>query len=193
MIKKNKNEIRKKILQLRRLNPSEKKIKSLIIQERAIELILNKKLINLLSYMCFKTEVETKFLNNFLINNKINLSIPRVLNNEICFYLIRSLKNDVEIGNYGIYEPKSELKKTDYNNIDIAIIPGVAFDLNGYRLGYGKGFYDRFLSKYEQLIKIGLAFECQIVENIPVEKHDKKMDYLITENNIIVCKENFTK
>ena len=65
------------------------------------------------------------------------------------------------------------------------VVPAVAFDKNGYRIGYGGGFYDKFLSKIGNSIKVGIAYNFQIVNNIIPESHDIKMDYIVTEEKII--------
>ena len=88
---------------------------------------------------------------------------------------------------FGLYEPidvTSEIKKTD---LDLIIVPGLAFTKQGYRLGFGGGYYDRFLLKYEG-IKISLAFSEQIKENLPIEDHDIPVDIIITESNKIICR-----
>jgi 5-formyltetrahydrofolate cyclo-ligase len=68
---------------------------------------------------------------------------------------------------------------------DMVFCPGIAFDLKGVRIGHGEGYYDRFLSKLKGAVKIGLAFEVQIYDELPVEPHDVLMDYIITEERII--------
>lgn len=73
---------------------------------------------------------------------------------------------------------------TNYSDVDIVIVPGVAFDMNMNRMGRGKGYYDRFLSKVD-LIKIGVCFNFQLFDNIPSDTHDIKMDYVITDKQII--------
>jgi 5-formyltetrahydrofolate cyclo-ligase len=69
--------------------------------------------------------------------------------------------------------------------IEVAVIPGVVFDQSGFRLGYGMGFYDRFLALAPQAIRIGLAFSCQMVDQIPIQDHDVPMDILVTEQGVL--------
>lgn len=94
---------------------------------------------------------------------------------------------DLKTGPRGVLEPDPNLcKKVPIECIDIAIIPGVAMDEKGGRLGSGKGYYDRFIPKLPITTrKVGLAFECQIVQQIPMESHDKHVDIIITEDRII--------
>ncbi len=82
-------------------------------------------------------------------------------------------------GAYGISEPEGE-PFTDYEHIDLAVIPGVAFDLNGNRLGRGKGYYDRFLPLLPHACKIGVCFPFQLVDSVPAEPFDIRMDIIIT-------------
>lgn len=89
---------------------------------------------------------------------------------------------------YGIAEPKSHNVIKDLN-VDINIIPLLAFNIDCNRLGHGKGYYDKYLKGCKGL-KIGLGFECQKVDNLPIEKHDIPLDYIISEKKVYVCKNN---
>ncbi|MCG2708811.1 MAG: 5-formyltetrahydrofolate cyclo-ligase, partial [Thermodesulfovibrionales bacterium] len=92
-------------------------------------------------------------------------------------------------GYMGILEPSvSEGKLTGLDNIDIIIIPGAAFDVSGSRLGYGAGFYDRLLAGIKKKIPIiAPAYEEQIVDDIPSEPHDVKVDKIVTDKRVIEC------
>ena len=87
-------------------------------------------------------------------------------------------ENDLATGCYGIKEPVGKVF-TDFAKIDVAIIPGMAFDRHGHRLGRGNGYYDRLLSKIPQAYKIGLCFDFQIVDSVPVDIHDVMMNDVI--------------
>ncbi len=96
---------------------------------------------------------------------------------------------ELSIGSYGILEPRTEkIRKTRVEDIDLIIVPGVAFDKKGNRIGHGKGYYDRLLDK-TNATKIGLAFEFQLLKEIPTDKHDLPIDILITEKRIIKCQD----
>ena len=95
-----------------------------------------------------------------------------------------SYREPLKINKYGIPEPESKFLVYP----DIILVPIVAFDNNLNRLGYGAGYYDRLiskLSKKKKLLKIGLAFSVQRVDNIPTNKYDKKLDYIVTEKYIL--------
>jgi 5-formyltetrahydrofolate cyclo-ligase len=88
---------------------------------------------------------------------------------------------------FGLWEPildKTEL--VEDTDIDLMFVPGLAFNRKGYRLGFGGGYYDRYLSKYSG-ITVSLAFSDQLLDNIPVESHDLPVDKIITPNEVIVC------
>lgn len=85
--------------------------------------------------------------------------------------------------NFGVLEPMGE-DIMNYNFVDLIIVPGVAFDRKMNRVGYGKGYYDRFLSS-AKAPKVGICFDFQLLDNVPFDEHDIKMDYLISENDLI--------
>jgi 5-formyltetrahydrofolate cyclo-ligase len=91
-------------------------------------------------------------------------------------------------GAYNILEPRQEcVNEVSPESIDLMIVPGVAFDCQGNRIGHGMGYYDRLLQKKMRAHYFGLAFELQIVESIPSEKHDIKVEKIVTEERIIIC------
>ncbi|HEC88549.1 MAG TPA: 5-formyltetrahydrofolate cyclo-ligase, partial [Thermoplasmata archaeon] len=90
---------------------------------------------------------------------------------------------ELHTGEYGILEPRKEFLRIE-NNADIFIIPGIVFDEDGNRIGYGGGYFDRFLSDFKGK-KIALAYEFQIIKKMPNEKHDVKMDFIVTDKRII--------
>lgn len=87
---------------------------------------------------------------------------------------------------YGIPEPGHDLPTVDKNDIDLIIVPGLSFDLSGFRMGHGAGYYDRYLSGYKG-ITIGLCFESRLSETIPRDEYDLPVDYLATEERFIRC------
>jgi 5,10-methenyltetrahydrofolate synthetase len=98
------------------------------------------------------------------------------------FYSARRVKNletDIFTGRFGVSEPLVELEEIPLNKFDLILVPGLAFDLNGNRLGRGKGFYDRILSAASG-IKCGVGYDFQLVENVPAESHDAKVDFIFT-------------
>ena len=99
---------------------------------------------------------------------------------------IKDYDSDLIKGAFGIMEPKHK-KAFDEAQIDAAIVPGLAFDKRGHRLGYGHGFYDKLLKRLHA-VKIGLAYDFQVVNTLPAEAHDQLMDLIVTESRIIRCR-----
>ncbi|MDC0469187.1 5-formyltetrahydrofolate cyclo-ligase [Candidatus Pelagibacter sp.] len=179
----NKSAIRKKLISLRK-----KKYKSNIElnPNKLIELIdkqkLNSKIIG--CYYPFNYELDILNILEALVNKKYILSLPKILKNNEMNFFKWSIYDPLEINTYGIPEPISD-KKIDPN---ILLIPLVGFDNKLNRLGYGGGYYDRYLSKvklYKTVLKIGVGFSFQKVKNLPINKYDQKLDYIITEKKII--------
>lgn len=100
---------------------------------------------------------------------------------------VDKLETDLKPGLSGIPEPDEELcKKVPIDRIDLAIIPGIVFDEKGGRIGKGEGYYDKLISKLPVTTrKVSLAFECQVVSQVPMESHDKYVDIIVTEDRVI--------
>lgn len=99
--------------------------------------------------------------------------------------------SELEIGAYAIPEPAERLRaerEIHPQRLDVVLVPGAAFDERGNRIGYGKGYFDRLLSKLRpDCLKIGLAFDCQLFEEIPAQEHDIPMDWIMTPSRTIIC------
>ena len=135
----------------------------------------------ILSYMSIKGEVETSYINEFILKEGKHLLIPSI--NEEDELEVKKSNGEHKIGKYGIIEVNSDIV-FNYNEIDIVLVPGVAFDKRGNRIGFGKGYYDRLLKKIGG-VKIGLAYEFQIVPEFEKEAHDEGLDYICTESRVI--------
>ena len=96
---------------------------------------------------------------------------------------------ELEPGHFGILEPTS----SDYykGEIDLVITPSIVFDKNGYRLGYGKGYYDRYFTENKYKISVGLSYHKLLQENVPKEEHDKQVDIIITEEKTFIINEEY--
>ena len=143
---------------------------------------------SIMLYLDFNHEVKTNNLVLELLKLNKNVIAPITLQKEreLLTHKISNLDSDITIGAYGIREPNKATPLVPLDSIDAIIVPAVAYDTNGYRLGYGGGFYDRFLDKLNpNCIKIGVAFELQVFDDVPKEPHDAKLDYIITESRII--------
>ena len=158
--------------------------KSLQILERFRQLSAYKDASLLLAYVDAKREVETRLLMRCAWDDGKKVAVPRVDGGGIMhFYYLRSLK-DLEPGAFGIMEPRADCRICEPEE-GLLLMPGVAFDEQGHRVGYGGGYYDRYLEKHPHLIHIALAFEFQIFPEVPSEKHDICPDLIVTENRIL--------
>lgn len=174
--------IRKKILSVRnKLSRSLVENKSNIIFHKIRNLAEINKSNYFLIYSAINNEVDTKPIIDFLKNKNKRVLLPKYLDEKWAIFEFKNWQT-VELGPFGILQPKDN-KSFDKNENDVAIIPGLAFDNNGARLGFGKGVYDNLLNNFKG-IKIGLAYDFQIIDLIPTEKHDLKMDLIISDKRV---------
>ena len=175
----NKSQIRKKILKIRK----EKNFKNSRVNSQTILKIIKKK--NLKDkifggYYSFNYEIDAiKILENFERLN-FHISLPRIKKGSQMDFFDWSSKDPLIINKYGIPEPISKTIRYP----DILLVPLVAYDKNLNRIGYGGGFYDRYIKKIKnkkKIITIGLAYSFQKVKKIPINKYDVKLDFVITE------------
>lgn len=134
-------------------------------------------------YISFGGEADTRKLLSWLWEQQIPVAAPRVEGTRLSFSWICSME-DLEPGFHGILEPKSSCCQAN-DRTAVVIVPGAAFSEAGERLGYGGGFYDRFFMEEPEHERIGLAYEFQILKNLPVEAHDVIMNQVVTESRVI--------
>jgi len=186
-----KEKLRNDIFQIRKsLSDSELIDKNNKIKDIIYKMDLFKQASIILFYVSYRSEVNTHDMIKHCLSNGKKIIVPKVdlKKNKLLLSELSSW-NHLEYGAYDILEPKLEyIKEVSIDSIDLMFIPGVVFDIFGNRIGHGKGYYDRLLRNPHQAISIGLAFEFQIVENIPAESHDIKVDKIVTENRILNCK-----
>ncbi len=174
----------------KRLNMTfkEKEEKDIKIYDKLISLNSIKTYDFILSYVSVKFEVDTlRFIKFCLKNNKkIYLPVCDKEKKELKFYSIDSI-NDLHLTNFSLLEPlqKEEKRCVFRKNFKyICITPAIAYNFYGYRVGYGKGFYDRFFSKHDCL-KIGLCYDFNLEKSSFNEKFDVAVDFVLTENKIL--------
>jgi len=141
-----------------------------------------------MAYVDFRNEVQTAtILENVLQQGKrLVLPITDVPNKRLIPAQVLQLTNDLTPGTWGILEPSSQCVPVNPGEIDLVIVPGVAFDSAGNRLGYGGGFYDRFLpSIRNDTPLVSLAFELQVRNNVYPAEHDVRIHLLITEERVL--------
>ncbi|MGL5416120.1 MAG: 5-formyltetrahydrofolate cyclo-ligase [Clostridium sp.] len=180
----NKNELRKSMLDKRNsIDEKEKAILDKKIREAFFSLDEYKKTKNICIYVNYGSEINTKSIIERALRDKKEIFVPRMKKaRKMDFIKINSLE-DLEKNKIGILEPKENFNEK-VDKIGILVLPGLAFDINGGRLGYGGGYYDRYLNDINAK-KIALAYEIQIIKKVPMEDHDIKYDYLLSEKRVI--------
>lgn len=172
---------------IRSLINSKKKLIDFEFKQEASKLVFEKLLQlehwnnakKILVYYSLPDELQTSDEIDNLSDKEIYL--PKIVGDDL--YIVKYDKEKMKVGKFNVMEPSSE----DYissDNLDLIIVPGVAFDFKKNRLGRGKGYYDRLLSS-TSAVKIGICYDFQLLENVPTDLHDIKMDIIITPNNII--------
>ena len=187
-----KDNLRKRIIKKRKeLSDSELREKSNKIKEIIFKMKEFKDAKAILFYISYRNEVDTHQMIKDCIAIEKKVVVPRTdrLRERIVLSELSNW-NNLAYGEYNILEPKKEFfQEVLIDSIDLMFIPGIAFDVCGNRIGHGKGYYDRLLKIPHNATRIGLAFELQIVDNIPAEPHDVKLNKIVTEDRVINCKD----
>ena len=188
-IRPEKNALRASSLEWRKnLGRSEKQRMDFKIQNKFLTLWKFREVNTVLVYCSKPLEVDTSFIIERALAVGKKAAAPRCVpgTRDMDFYLIKD-KSDLAPGAFGVLEPdpeKCELLR-DYTS-SVCIVPALMYDTEGYRLGYGKGYYDRFLSGYNGAC-IGLGYSALIKENLPHGKYDRKVDIIVTEKDNYFC------
>lgn len=143
---------------------------------------------NYMSYVSIGNEVSTMEIIEELIKKSKKVSVPVCISDTSQLIASHILDlGELIPSQFGLLEPRKDLiRPVDPKELDIVVVPGLAFDRNLNRLGYGKGYYDRFLPNLSsKSLKIGLAYSFQIIEKVPVDDYDIRLDLIITEEEII--------
>jgi 5-formyltetrahydrofolate cyclo-ligase len=171
------------------LKPADRSRKSGLIEENLwqLEEIVGAEI--LFIYVNFRSEVETlTLIHHCLVKGKqVAVPLTDVQNSRLLPYAVKDPDQDLHPGYCGIPEPvKGRLAAVEPRAIETVVLPGSVFDEQGGRLGYGGGYYDRFLANdAPQARRVGIAFENQIVEQLPLLPHDKRLHILVTEKRIL--------
>ncbi len=174
------------------LSPAEIEEKSERIAKRLLAHPAYQKAASVMCYASFGSEVRTDGLIKSALAAGKAVAVPvclpdqRLLPSLVCFF-----PDELEPGRFGVPEPKAGcLRPASPADFDLIIVPGVAFDRRGYRLGYGAGYYDRFLRETRPgAVFLGLAFELQVVEDVQPEPHDVPVHIIVTEERVYeICR-----
>lgn len=184
-----KSELRKRILNIRN-NMSEDDVinKSDLIMNKLMLLEEYTNAKTVFVYMSFKSEVSTTNLVKKMLDENKRVVIPYTdtKNTVIIPSELKSIDDDLILNSFGYYEPVYEkIKRVEPEEFDLIVTPGVVFDRNLNRVGFGKGYYDRILIRKRKDSKaVAVAYEFQVLDEVPAEEHDIKMDMIITEERI---------
>lgn len=179
--------LRKEMIRKRdELSPLEIQNLSEKVISRVIESDIYKNSKNIFTFVSFKSEVFThNFIKNSILNGK-NIFIPHIIDKTMHPVELKDFK-DLEIGFYNILSmPEDKIKISKGDEIDLVIVPGLIFGKNMYRIGYGGGYYDKFLSNKEiSAYKLGICYDFQVIDEIQNDIYDIPVDKIITDKRII--------
>lgn len=179
-----KQEIRKQVYTLRKAMTKEDwEVKTKTIARSLQQIPAYKSAKSIYLYVDYKNEVGTREIIRKAWKAGKKVYVPKVQGKDMEFFEINTFE-DLKPGCKGILEPKGDLEKMAIGEDGLMILPGVAFDKDCHRIGYGGGFYDRYLAAHPKLKKIALAFSFQIFEEVAWEEFDISPEMIITEDNI---------
>ena len=181
--------LRKEVLHKRNsMSHFEISTKSKLIQQKLIGSPVFNQSKSIGLYLAIGSEVQTREIINYALDLGKTVLLPRIMSNDLRFYVVDQKdfkKNSFDVNRFGIKEPNIDNKPADF--IDLLIIPGIVFDMYGFRIGYGYGYYDKYLTISKFSKSIGLAYDFQFIKKpIPILPHDRKIDVLITESGFNV-------
>ncbi|MBI2118124.1 MAG: 5-formyltetrahydrofolate cyclo-ligase [Elusimicrobia bacterium] len=183
-----KSQIRKKYKKIRSQIPKpEQKILNLKIAKQLFKIKEFKKSKRLGIYLSKNNEVSTFLIFKKSLALEKKVAAPKINSNKkinMEFFQIKNLTKDCKEGTYGLLEPKDCCPHVSKEKLELILVPGIVFDSQGFRLGTGIGFYDRFLKKCASSLTIGLTFDKTFVPSLPHEKNDIPVDMVITEKKV---------
>lgn len=180
-----KKQLRRYFSDIRKKGKSEEKDRRITERLLSEDAIKNADVV--LMYASFGTETDTWGLAEQLLERHIALAYPRCgENSEMTFHIVTSVRQ-LSAGKYGICEPDASLPQPSLTERSVCIVPGLAFTEKGGRLGYGGGYYDRFLAAHKILNRIALSYEELTVTELPLMTHDIRTDIIVTEERTVLC------
>ena len=168
------------------MSKEDRDITSHKIVSRLLENPIYKNSTTIMAYASMPEEIQLKELFDDAFENDKILAIPLIIGKGTMRPVFLPTIEDLVVADFGIMTVRQDKRKfVDFSDIDFIIVPGAAFDRSGNRLGLGGGYYDRFLKRAEKPKRIALAFDYQLIDFVPSEVHDAKMDVIITESETI--------
>jgi 5-formyltetrahydrofolate cyclo-ligase len=183
----NKQVLRRELQRMRDSIPSdEKKGLDRLIQDHVLHWEGYRSATTLFCYVSFRSEVDTiPIITESIRQGKI-VTVPRINLDTGNMYalIVKDTDTSLQEGAYGILEPVQSCQELDYQCLELIVAPGLAFTLTGERLGYGGGYYDRFLKIYSHATICALTYDRMMLDEIPIKDHDIPVDYVITESGV---------
>lgn len=187
-----KKELRKNILDIRNnLNVDEKREKDNIIRKIFLESSHYKNADKIFIYISYSSEIDTIEIIKKALKDGKEIFVPRTIFKTKIMDAVKIISLDnLQKDRYGIPEPEESEPHINPDELDLIVVPGVAFDDKGGRIGYGAGYYDRYFKKISKernklIKKIALAYDFQVIDNVPMDEQDVKIDCIITEKHIL--------
>ncbi len=147
------------------------------VLKRLQTLVMERKAQSVHTFIAMPGEVNTWSFIQWLLDERITVVCPKTLANRALEHRVLNSLQELETGKFGTQHPASSLVYTQQP--DIIIVPGLAFDEQGFRMGYGAGYYDTFLAQYPKAYQVGVCYPFQYMQHIPTEPHDAKLNQVI--------------
>jgi 5-formyltetrahydrofolate cyclo-ligase len=169
------------------LSAEERALKSAAVWECLQTLPEYRSAARILYFVGFGTEVVTLPMIEAMLAQGKHVATPKVVADEPDMELRQVTQPAIQLqpGTMGILEPDDTCPLLSAQDFDLILVPAVAWDLQGYRVGYGGGYYDRLLAKTEQTPRIGIGFDCQVIDQVVRTEHDLGVDALVTESRVL--------
>ena len=179
MISAQKDQLRKQMFEFRKsLGAEQRKRSSENVCKQLIDLVKENNLKSVHCFIPIGNEIDVRSFIDYCLAQSIIVVCPKTLKKNQLKHLILSDLASIENGGFGTVYPKGENEFT--KELDLIIVPGLAYDNQGGRLGYGGGYYDTFLATQPNAFKVGVGFQCQLIAEVPMEEHDVRLDRFIT-------------
>jgi 5-formyltetrahydrofolate cyclo-ligase len=185
-----KRALRERVLARRdRLSAAARRAHSARVFEHLVTLPELTSAAGVMCFVSFGSEVDTAPLVRWCLDQGKRVALPRIVGRRhMEAFWVTDPAADLESGSYGIREPRAGLPQASPETIDLIVVPGSAFDRSGDRMGYGGGFYDTFLPRLRpRTPRVAIAFELQLIDDVPEEDHDLGVDVLVTERGVLRC------
>lgn len=180
-----KSALREQMLNMRKeLSDEEVALSSKVITDKVLKLPDYNDAKTILAYYPFKNEIDTRMIINDALNKGKRVGLPVTDDDgNMAFYEIWDI-SEVAPGRFGVMEPNKDILVEDPEAF--MIVPGVAFDMRKNRIGFGAGFYDKYLAEYSDIHTCALAYDFQVIDAFETEEHDRPVDIIYTESQVII-------